>query len=105
VPPTASIVFSAQTADSPLDGGAPDFSTAQVVLLATSTASTTPPGDLVYIDTGVDAGTTGRFNLAMPPVVSKNNLRLTVTLNPTADGLAAPTLIDWQVWVDCVAAE
>jgi hypothetical protein len=105
VPASASIVFSAQTADSPGDGGPPDFTSAQVVPLATATSSTTPPGDLVYIDTGADAGTTGRFNLATPPVVSKNNLRLTVTLDPTSDGLAAPTLLDWQVWVDCMAAE
>ncbi|MBV9948202.1 MAG: hypothetical protein JOZ69_15225 [Myxococcales bacterium] len=104
VPGDASIVFSAQTADTPPGGGPPDFGGAPVVVLATATTSTTPPGDLVYIDTGVDGGA-GRFNQATPPIVSRNNLRVTVTLNPTSDGLSAPTLLDWQVWVDCVASE
>lgn len=36
----------------------------------------------------LDTGTTGAFNLATPPVVSGNDLRLTVTLNPTSDAMA-----------------
>jgi hypothetical protein len=112
VPNTASIVFSAQTADPLVDGGPPDFTTAQVVELANDTTGTTFPGSTVFIDTGAgaDAGTLGRFNLAIapdggPPVVSKSFLRLTVTLNPTSDRSAAPTLIAWQVWADCVPSE
>src|SRR5262249_17292920 len=40
IPSSASIAFSAQTADAPLDGGPPDFTTAQLVPLATATTST-----------------------------------------------------------------
>jgi hypothetical protein len=102
IPDSASIVFSAQTVESPTDGGLTDYSTVQVVALLTATKSTVLPGvDAVLIDTG----TTGAFNLAMPPVISRSNLRLTVTMNPTTDKLGAPTLIEWQVKADCLPSE
>jgi hypothetical protein len=101
IPLSAEIDFSAQTVDPPADGSAPDYSMVQSVTLAQTISSTTPPGDVVLIDTG----TTGAFNLATPPVLSRSSLRLTVTLKPTADTLAAPTLISWNVKADCLAAE
>jgi hypothetical protein len=102
IPSTASIDFSAQTAEFPADGGLPDYSAVQVVALATATTSTVPLGvDAALIDTG----TTGAFNLATPPVVSRGNLRLTVTMNPTSDMKSAPTLLQWQVKADCLPAE
>jgi hypothetical protein len=102
IPSGASIVFSAQSVESPTDGGLPGYSTAQVVPLFTATTSTVLPGvDSVLIDTG----TTGAFNLAMPPVLSRSNLRLTVTINPTPDKMATPTLIEWQVKADCLPSE
>jgi hypothetical protein len=101
IPPSAEIDFSAQTVEAPADGSAPDYSLVQSVVLAQVTQSTTPPGDFVLIDTG----TTGAFNLAMPAVISRSNLRLTVTLEPTADTKAAPTLLGWSIKADCVAAE
>jgi hypothetical protein len=105
VPDTASIDFSAQTAESPTDGGAPDYASAQLVRLATATMDSGPVGARALIDTGMAQGTSGAFNLAKPPVISRDNLRLTVTLNPTSDQRAAPTLIEWQVKADCLPAE
>jgi hypothetical protein len=40
-----------------------------------------------------------------PPTASRAWLRVTMTLNPTADMLTAPTLIAWQQAYDCVASE
>jgi hypothetical protein len=105
VPNTAEIDFSAQTTDAVDDAGAPDFSAAQVVPLATDTTGTTPPGASVPIDMGTGPGANGAFNLAMPPVISKNYLRLTVTLTPTADRSTPPTLLDWQIKADCLPSE
>jgi hypothetical protein len=99
IPNTASIVFSAQSANTAADGGLPDYSGTTPTLLVTATASTMPP--TAYIDTG----TTGAFNTAVPPVLSRDALRLTVTLNPTMDGMAAPVLQAWQVKADCLPAE
>ena len=102
VPPTASIAFTAQTVESPDDGGTPDYSSVSPIPLATATTSTTLPGfDVALLDTG----TTGAFNLASPPVMSRNDLRLTVTLNPTSSLTAAPTLIQWVIKADCLPAE
>jgi hypothetical protein len=69
--------------------------------------STPLPGwDGALIDaTGIDGGQAGAFNTASPPVVSRSALRLTITLNPTSDMKASPTLIHWQVKSDCPPAE
>jgi hypothetical protein len=102
IPPSAEIDYSAQTTDAPADGGAPDWTTPELVSLAQATTSTTLPGfDVALIDTG----TTGAFNLAAPPVLSRSLLRLTVTLKPTADTKTAPVLMQWNVKADCVPAE
>ncbi|MGA7123660.1 MAG: hypothetical protein WBY94_26385 [Polyangiaceae bacterium] len=102
IPDTASVVFAAQSADPSADGGPPDYGSTMPVELATATTSTALPGFDVAL---VDTGTTGAFNLAIPAVVSRSNLRLTVTMNPTSDSARAPTLIQWQVKADCLAAE
>jgi len=108
IPDTASIVFSAQTAESPVDGGAPDYTNAQSVQLVDAT-TTTPnlpaQWDGAYIDVGADASMPGAFNSATPPVASLSNLRLTVTLNPTTNKTASPDLIQWQIKADCVPSE
>jgi hypothetical protein len=112
VPNTASIDFSAQTADLPADGGPPSFS-GMPIPLGTATTSSVPPGGKAYIDTGItdggtaggDAGLAGAFDTANPPVLSRDALRLIVTLHPTSDGLSAPTLLDWQVKADCLPSE
>jgi hypothetical protein len=108
IPNTASIVFAAQTVEPPADGGAPDYSMAQMVPLATATTSTANPPvgwDAVLLDVPSDGGPLGAFNLAMPPVTSLSDLRLTITLNPTSDNKASPTLIQWQLRSDCVPSE
>jgi hypothetical protein len=111
IPDTSSIVFSAQTTDPPGDGGPPDFSGTTSVTLATATTSSMFPGDVAYIDTGTlnapsDAqAMMGAFNTVNPPVISRDVLRLTVTINPTSDRSAAPTLLQWQVKADCLPAE
>lgn len=97
IPATASVVFAAQTADA-LAG----FATAQLVPVATMTTSTALPGwDVAILDTT----TGGVFRTATPPVLSKNILRMTITLNPTSDKKASPTLLQWKVQYDCVDAE
>jgi hypothetical protein len=107
VPPTAAIDFSAQTADLTADGGVPDFGGVQSVALASDTTSTSPPGSEVLLDIdAVDGGAPlGAFANAVPPVESKGALRLTFTLTPTSDGLAAPVLLSWQVTSDCLPSE
>jgi hypothetical protein len=109
VPATASIAFSAQTADAAIDGGAANYTSAQSVSLAKATATTAnlPTGwDMALIDVAAtDGGASGAFNSAMPAVISKSNLRLTITLNPTSDMTAAPTLIAWRVKSDCPPSE
>jgi hypothetical protein len=102
IPPTAEIDFSAQTTDPPEDGGAVDWTMVELVSLAQAQTSTTLPGFDVSL---LDTGTTGAFNLATPSVISRSLLRLTVTLQPTTDTKAAPTLMQWNVKADCVPAE
>ena len=97
IPTTGSVVFSAQTADT-----AAALATAQVVPVATATTSTALPAwDVALLDTT----TGGVLRSATPPVISKNILRMTITLNPTTDKKAAPTLMQWKVQYDCVDAE
>jgi hypothetical protein len=109
IPSTASIVFAAQTAAAPGDGGIPDYTGVQSVELATATATTPnlPTGmDVALIDVaGIDGGGEGAFNTASPPVTSAQDLRLTITLNPTTDQSQAPTLIEWAVTQDCPPTE
>jgi hypothetical protein len=97
IPSTASIVYSAQTADT-----LAAIPAAQVVPVVTMTTSTALPAwDAALLDTT----TGGVFASAVPPVLSKNILRMTITLNPTTDKKAAPTLMQWKVQYDCVDAE
>jgi hypothetical protein len=97
IPSSASIDFSAQTANT-----AAALASAQSVTLAHSTASTSAPSwDAALLDTK----TGGVFGAASPAVVSKNLLRVTITLNPTTDKKASPTLTSWKVQYDCVDAE
>jgi hypothetical protein len=107
IPSSASIVFKAQTVDAPLDGAAPSFTGARSVTLATATTSTMLPGwDAALIDaTGLDGGRAGALNAASPAVRSGSNLRLSITLNPTSDMKASPTLLQWQVKSDCPPSE
>lgn len=109
VPASASIVFSVQTANRGVDGGAPNWADAPSVVLANVLTGTAFPGvpDFAPIDVGAlgDAGATGALNLANPPIASGDDLLLTVTLYPTSDGTAGPTLSFWQVKSDCAASE
>jgi hypothetical protein len=99
VPSDSSIAFGAQSGK--------DTTTllpAAPVSLAKTTASTALPSyDVALIDT--TPASTGAFNLASPKVLSGNVLRVTITLNPTSDLLAAPTLLAWKVQYDCMANE
>ena len=97
IPDTSSIDFSAQTADTPAA-----LATAPSVTLAHMTTGTTLPNWDVAI---MDAKMAGAFKSATPPVVSQNRLRLTITLYPTADKKASPTLMQWKVQYDCLDAE
>ncbi|HLK35843.1 MAG TPA: hypothetical protein VKU41_03755, partial [Polyangiaceae bacterium] len=112
VPNSASIDVIAQTSDDSLEGGAPDFSSAQVVTLPSITASGrySDPLDTGTVGTRsvpppAPAESAGFFNMANPPVVSGKYLQLTFTLNPTMDHSGAPTLDQWQVRSDCVPIE
>jgi hypothetical protein len=97
IPDTASIEYAAQTADT-----VPGFVTAPRVKLGRMTKSTTPPGWDVAI---LDAKTSGAFKSVNPPVVSRSLLRIAITLYPTSDKKASPTLTHWKVQYDCVDAE
>jgi hypothetical protein len=109
IPGTSSIAFSAQTADPTADGGLPDYTSVQKVPVYTATTSTALPAwDGALLDVGsADGGASGSgvFNKANPPVASRGDLRVTVTLNPTSDKMNTPTLIAWQVKSDCAPSE
>jgi hypothetical protein len=118
VPNTSSISFYAQTAAPPADGGAPDWTQAELVPVYTATTSTLPPGPpaRVPIDVGpggpiaadaapIDASTPGAFQLAMPPVSSLADLRLTIKMTPTTNMTSTPTLYNWTVKWDCMPTE
>ena len=97
IPSTASIVLQAQTADT-----LAALATATMVPVVTDSASTALPAwDVALLDTG----TGGVLRGVSPPQISKNILRMTITLNPTTDKKASPTLIQWKVQYDCVDAE
>ena len=97
VPSTASIDFEAQTADT-----VAALAAATRVAAGTDTASTALPAwDTALLDTG----TGGVLRSVSPPQISKNVLRMTITLNPTSDKKASPTLMQWKVQYDCVDAE
>jgi hypothetical protein len=68
---------------------------------APATGTVLPAWDTAFLDTT----TGGVFQAANPSVISKNILRMNITLNPTTDKKAAPTLITWRVEYDCVDAE
>jgi hypothetical protein len=97
IPSSASIDFSAQTADT-----ATALASAQYVTLAHATTSTAVPSWDVAL---LDNKSGGVFASASPQVVSKNLLRVTITLNPTLDKKASPTLMNWKVQYDCVDAQ
>ncbi|HEY5955987.1 MAG TPA: hypothetical protein VIV60_05515, partial [Polyangiaceae bacterium] len=87
-------VYSAQTA-----ADLPTLATAQSAPLATAVSSTVAPGWDVGI---LETTTSGALTNAVPRIVSLPKLRITVTLNPSADKKAAPTLNAWQVGYDCL---
>ncbi len=97
IPSSASIDFSAQTANT-----SGTLGSAQSVTVAHATTTTSLPAwDAALLDTK----TGGVFAAASPAVVSKNLLRVSITLNPTTDKKASPTLNSWKVQYDCVDAE
>ena len=105
IPDSASIIITAQSGDT-LATLAPSAPLA----LATATIDTNVGSsgvnfDYALIDAGKDTTPSGPFNKTSPPTPSRNLLRLTITLNPTGDNLAAPTLLKWKVQYDCVPAE
>jgi hypothetical protein len=105
VPTSASIVVTAQSGDT-----VATLAPAMPLTIATSTMDTDVGSlgttfDFAVIDAGSATASTGVFNKANPRVPSRNLLRLTITLNPSADQLTAPTLLQWKVQYDCAPAE
>jgi len=105
IPDSASIVITAQSGDT-----IATLSPAVPLKLATATTDTNVGSggtlfDYALIDAGKGNGGSGPFDSASPPTPSRNLLRLAITLNPTGDNIAAPTLRKWKVQYDCVPAE
>jgi len=105
IPDSASIVITAQSGDT-----VATLAPAMPLTLATATTDTDLGSsgtnfDFALIDAGSAGSSIGPFNKTSPPVPSRNLLRLSITLNPTGDNLAAPTLIKWKVQYDCAPAE
>jgi hypothetical protein len=98
----AAISISAQTGPLPADGGALN---AASLLPATPLSlvmnQETTGSYIILLDTTVG----GLFPMATPPLVSQGWLRLTITMDPTADGNQSPTLNSWNVLYDCPASE
>ena len=105
IPDSASIDITAQSGDT-----VATLAPTMPLTIATTTTDTNIGSsgtnfDFALIDAGKGTTAAGPFNKASPPVPSRNLLRLTITLNPTGDNLAAPTLIKWKVQYDCAPAE
>ena len=103
IPDGASIVVEAQSGRDVLT-----LEPATPIHLATATQSTDVGPlqqnfDVGLLDTGPNG--TAIFNVAVPVVPSRDVLRVTVTLNPTADSSKAPQLTQWRVQYDCAPAE
>jgi hypothetical protein len=103
IPSSSFITISAQTANAPDDGGTVDWTTVPTIPLATITNDSIEPG-YQWLDTG-DGGALLTGAPGDAGAAPGSELRLTVTLNPSADGTATPTLDWWQVFYDCVASE
>jgi hypothetical protein len=102
IPEGTSIDFAAQSGDSlatllPAVPVAIGQATASTVLGPTRTNY-----DAALLDTGMNG--TGAFNTANPVVLSKNQLRILVSLNPSTDKKKAPRLAHWKVQYDCQQA-
>jgi hypothetical protein len=98
IPVTGSIDFSVQSADTTAQ-----LATAPSAKVTSATTSTALPNwDGAVLDVKGDAGA---FRSVNPPITSRNLLRLTITLNPSSDMKASPTLIQWKVQYDCADAE
>ena len=105
IPDSASVVVTAQSGDN-VNALAPSMPlTVATATTSTNTGSAGTTYDYALIDAGKGSSTSGPFNTANPIVPSRNLLRLTITLNPTADQLLAPTLRSWKVQYDCAPAE
>jgi hypothetical protein len=100
VPSGAGIVFQAQSGDTAMSLLPAPALTIATASMSTNTGAMNQNYDVAFIDTGLSG--TGAFNTASPKVVSRDILRLTITLNPTPDHLQAPTLLQWKVQYDCV---
>jgi len=103
IPDTTSIDIFAQTGDS-LASLTP---TTPIQLAHADKSTDTGPSQTAYDIALIDTGSSGKgaFNTASPEVLSKNLLRITVTLNPTTDKQTAPRLAHWKVQYDCVPAQ
>jgi hypothetical protein len=101
IPPGASITFSVQSAD-PVDGGPTPWGPVPPAVLTTATTSTPSP---LLLDAAIIDGGPGPDGGEIGALRSSSEMLLTVTLTPTADQGAAPTLNLWRVTSDCVAVE
>jgi hypothetical protein len=97
IPKTASISIAAQSGNDPAS-----LVPATPVPLATATTSTNVGTGSNYDVALIDTGSSGPFNTAIPPVISGSVLRVQITLKPTADQQAGPTISHWKVQYDCL---
>jgi hypothetical protein len=95
-PLDSTIAFAVQTADTNGQLGGAETVALGTASVAGTSASASPPAPLSW--TGVDVG----VKLATIPSTSKTWLRVTVTLNPSTNGMAAPTLSSWRQLYDCL---
>jgi len=106
-PSTTDIVFTAATADTEAQLG----TQYAAVPVATASGPNACPGgpscSTSFVGVNLDPlfVTEGLPTEGQPPTASRAWLRVTMTLNPSADMLTAPTLIAWQQAYDCVASE
>lgn len=95
--PTPSIDFAAQTGPANGDGGGFVPSTP----LQLGSPVTTSGSGAILLDTA--PGGTGLFTAA--GITSQTDLRMWITLTPTANQLSSPVLNSWEAQYDCPASE
>jgi hypothetical protein len=95
-PSDSKILFKAQTGDLQTDLAAAPFASLGTASVALATAVPAPPPPVSWIGSDVSV------RLALIPSISKQWLRVTMTMNPSTDGYSAPTLNAWRQLYDCV---
>jgi hypothetical protein len=102
---STSVLFTAQTAALTADGGVGTFGASHVVADPPNPGFMSPSSDPAVCDLATNCAVDQNKQLGGLPDVRNAALELTITLNPTPDKAAAPTVLTWNLQYSCVPTE